>query len=124
MIWMNDTGAYFAGSTLGKHLVWPQVSPKKSWEGLAGGFTASMVLGFFLGDLLWWGSRIDWMGLALIVSTAGPLGDFFESYLKRKAGVKDSGNVLPGHGGFLDRLDSLLFTLPPAALYLMIRGVV
>ena len=114
-IWVNDTGAYLAGSTLGKHKLFPSVSPKKSWEGFVGGFIASVLVS---------GLMLGWEPLALlygaIISVAGTWGDLFESMIKRQIGVKDSGNIIPGHGGILDRIDSLLFVLPFAAFVLWI----
>ena len=114
-IWVNDTGAYLAGSTLGKHKLFPSVSPKKSWEGFVGGFIASVLVS---------GLMLGWEPLALlygaIISVAGTWGDLFESMIKRQIGVKDSGNIIPGHGGILDRIDSLLFVLPFVAFVLWI----
>lgn len=120
--WLNDTLAYFAGRFLGRTPFYPRVSPKKTWEGFAGGVTGS-VLGA-LGTKLAFqllpqpgGERFDlsWaacVALGLGASVLGPLGDLAESMLKRAAGVKDSGNLIPGHGGLLDRIDALLFVGP------------
>ncbi len=117
-LWMNDTMAYVSGRLTGKHPVWPSVSPAKTWEGSLGGalFTFGLALVFsrYYPDL----STGEWSGFAGIVILFGSLGDFFESWLKRKAGVKDSGRLLPGHGGILDRFDSLLLSLPFVTLYL------
>lgn len=124
LIWLNDSGAYFAGSMLGKNPVWPAVSPKKSWEGMIGGFLLCLPAAWFLNKLLAGGTRTDWIIIACIVSIFGPAGDFFESYFKRNAGVKDSGSILPGHGGFLDRLDSLLFSIPVLVFYLSFRQLI
>ena len=120
--WLNDTLAYFAGRLLGKTPFYPKVSPKKTWEGFAGGVAGS-VLGalalkaVFLAVPLPAGERFDlsWagcVGLGLGASVLGPLGDLSESMLKRAAGVKDSGTIIPGHGGLLDRIDALLFVAP------------
>jgi phosphatidate cytidylyltransferase len=111
--WWNDTGAYFAGRALGKRKLFPRISPSKTWEGAIGGAAASMV-----GALLvqhFWLPRLPIWGALLIgagASVLGPLGDLSESLLKRAFGAKDSGRLLPGHGGMLDRLDALLFTAP------------
>ncbi len=104
-IWVNDTGAYLAGSTLGKHKLFPSVSPKKSWEGFFGGLVASAVAA---GLLLGWEQAY----YGVLISIIATWGDLFESMIKRSVGVKDSGSILPGHGGILDRIDSLLFVLP------------
>ncbi len=120
LIWINDTGAYLIGCTIGKHKLYPKVSPKKSVEGLLGGFVLTLALSFCIPLLL---PSLEKMTLisapifGLIVAAMGTLGDLFESALKRKAGVKDSGTIIPGHGGVLDRLDSYLFALPMAALF-------
>lgn len=119
LIWLNDTGAYLVGSTLGKHKLYPQVSPKKSVEGLIGGFFFTLLFSLFIPSILPSLERFDLFTaplLGLVVAVMGTLGDFFESALKRKAGVKDSGKIIPGHGGVLDRLDSYLFALPMASM--------
>lgn len=119
LTWMNDTGAYLAGSQFGKTPLFPSVSPKKTWEGTIGGIVTTFLVawGFcaFTGHL----RLVDWMVLALIVSVFGSLGDLVESMLKRSVGVKDSGTLLPGHGGVLDRFDAFIFLLPFAAAYLL-----
>lgn len=111
-IWVNDSGAYCVGSLIGKHKMFPRVSPGKSWEGLVGGVVFSLVAGgvfawFIPGIAVW-----RWMLIALTVSAFGNLGDLMESLLKRTIGVKDSGRFMPGHGGVLDRFDSLLLAVP------------
>ena len=111
MIWTSDTMAYLVGSFIGKTPFSP-VSPKKSWEGIIGGAILTIVAGGIWGYYSHYYNIIDWMVLALIVSIAGPLGDLVESKLKRMANVKDSGNLMPGHGGALDRFDSLLIAVP------------
>ncbi|WP_170227016.1 phosphatidate cytidylyltransferase [Luteibaculum oceani] len=119
-IWANDTFAYLSGSALGKHKIWPAVSPGKSWEGFAGGFVASLVVGYIAGlnfSILTIGEGLIFGGLISLFAT---IGDFFESALKRHAGVKDSGNILPGHGGILDRIDSILFVIPAVFAYLLL----
>jgi phosphatidate cytidylyltransferase len=111
-VWANDTLAYFAGRSLGRHKLAPTVSPGKTWEGFAAGTAASVAVSFFaLYDqdfLLIWQSLV----LGVVIAVAGPLGDLFESALKRDMQVKDTGRVLGGHGGMLDRIDALLFVCP------------
>lgn len=118
MIWMNDTMAYIVGSFIGKTPFSP-ISPKKTWEGTAGGailtIAGAAVWGYY--SPLKQYSMTDWMVLALCAAVAGTAGDLLESKLKRMAGIKDSGNIMPGHGGALDRFDSLLVTLPFAFCY-------
>lgn len=113
---VSDTAAYYAGSLLGKRKIWPQVSPKKSWAGSVGGFVgctaAVTIYGVNLGDA----PVVAWLLLGAALNVAAQLGDFFESALKRRLSIKDSGTILPGHGGLLDRIDSLLFALPCYAL--------
>jgi len=119
-IWICDTAAYFVGSKYGKHKLLPNVSPKKSWEGAIAGFlgaTASMILINYLFSNL---SIINSLLLGVIVGIAGQIGDLAESQLKRDAGVKDSSAMLPGHGGFLDRFDSILFVSPLILVFLLI----
>jgi phosphatidate cytidylyltransferase len=111
--WFNDTGAYFAGRSFGRRKLYPRISPSKTVEGAVGGFVASVggalaVKLLFLPQLPWWGAAVVGAGGALL----GPLGDLSESMLKRAYGAKDSGEMLPGHGGLLDRIDALLFTAP------------
>ena len=109
----GDTGAYFTGVTLGRHKMAPAISPKKTWEGFAGGFAAAVgaaVTVYALGAM-----EFDLalaLGLGVVIALVGPVGDLAESLLKRGMGVKDASGLVPGHGGFLDRLDSLLFTVP------------
>ncbi|MDY6205939.1 MAG: phosphatidate cytidylyltransferase [Prevotella sp.] len=124
-LWVNDSGAYCAGSLFGKHKLFPRVSPGKSWEGCIGGAVFVMVAAYLVSyfdsqghttpSLL---STLQWMGLGLVVVVFGTLGDLVESLFKRTLGVKDSGNILPGHGGMLDRFDSSLMALPAAVIYL------
>jgi phosphatidate cytidylyltransferase len=119
LTWMNDTGAYIVGSQIGKTPLLPRVSPKKTWEGSIGGgvitFISALVLYFTLDEL----RIIDWLVLAAIVSIFASLGDLVESMLKRSVDIKDSGTLLPGHGGLLDRFDGFIFCLPFAAAYLL-----
>lgn len=118
-IWSNDTGAYCVGSLIGKHKMFPRVSPGKSWEGLVGGFIFSLIAGYvfamFIPTLALW----EWLLLAFTISCFGTFGDLMESLLKRSIGVKDSGKFLPGHGGVLDRFDSVLLATP--AIYVLIQ---
>lgn len=112
ILWIYDSGAYIVGSLLGKHPMFPRISPKKSWEGFAGGavagmLTAYMISASFIEFKLW-----EWSVIAIIIIVFGTFGDLTESMLKRSAGVKDSGNLLPGHGGILDRFDAVLLAAP------------
>ncbi|MCF8368224.1 MAG: phosphatidate cytidylyltransferase [Bacteroidales bacterium] len=120
ILWINDSLAYVTGSLFGKHKLAPGISPKKTWEGAIGGLLFSLVgtygMSFFLSDI----NLSDWLSIAGIVIILGTFGDLFESYLKRKAGIKESGNIMPGHGGILDRIDSLLFALPAVFIYIQL----
>ena len=124
-LWMNDTGAYLCGSLLGKHKLFPRISPGKSWEGSIGGgilVIAVAVLAWYLADQYQMNqlglTAIEWAGLGLTVVIFGTWGDLVESLFKRTLGIKDSGNILPGHGGMLDRFDSSLLAIPAAVVYL------
>lgn len=123
MTWTNDTMAYFIGSQLGKTPLFPRISPKKTWEGTMGGvavtFLVAYILSIYITDL----NLMNWMVLAIIIAIFGSLGDLVESMLKRSHQIKDSGSLLPGHGGLLDRFDGFIFMLPFAAAYLLwVRG--
>ena len=107
-IWVNDTGAYLSGITLGKHRLCERLSPKKSWEGFFGGFILTLIAGFITSLITGIFSHIAWIIYAAFVSVLSTYGDLFESLIKRTFGVKDSGTLIPGHGGILDRIDSLL----------------
>lgn len=120
LVWANDTFAYFAGSLFGKHRIAPEISPKKSWEGFAGGLVLALVTAYVLSRFYFSLNLVQWMVVASLVVVFGTIGDFFESWLKRQAGVKDSGSLMPGHGGFLDRFDALIFCLPLVTIYLML----
>lgn len=116
--WGNDTAAYFFGRTLGKHKLYPEVSPGKTWEGFFGGFVGSIGLlfvmrAFFFPTM----TAVDAALLGVLGGLLGPAGDLCESMLKRAYGVKDSGWVMPGHGGMLDRIDALIFNAPMVLLY-------
>ncbi|MBQ8242336.1 MAG: phosphatidate cytidylyltransferase [Bacteroides sp.] len=118
--WINDTGAYCTGMLFGKHRLFERISPKKSWEGSIGGAVFSILAGFALSYLFPIMSTWQWIGMALTVVVFGTWGDLTESLMKRHLGIKDSGNILPGHGGLLDRFDSTLMAVPAAVVYLYI----
>lgn len=121
-IWINDTMAYIAGSLIGK-TPFSKISPKKTWEGTAGGAILCIVVIGLLGYYTWPASQYNvqhWIVIATIAAVTGTLGDLLESKLKRAAGVKDSGHIMPGHGGFLDRFDSLLLAIPFVWLYIQL----
>ncbi len=124
-LWINDAGAYICGSLLGKHKLFPRISPGKSWEGSIGGGILVIIVAVFV----WYLSEqykqnplgltaIEWAGLGLVVVVFGTWGDLVESLFKRTLGIKDSGHILPGHGGMLDRFDSTLMAVPAAVVYL------
>jgi phosphatidate cytidylyltransferase len=117
-LWTNDTGAYCIGSLIGKHRLFERISPKKSWEGSIGGGVVAIGVSFILAHYFPFMSMMEWAGLALVVVIFGTWGDLTESLLKRQLHVKDSGNILPGHGGMLDRFDSSLMAIPAAVVYL------
>ncbi|MGJ9381443.1 phosphatidate cytidylyltransferase [Salipaludibacillus neizhouensis] len=113
IVWSTDSGAYFAGRSFGKHKLWPEISPKKTIEGAVGGTVLAVLIGsIFIIFIPVFSSWIVTMMFMLIVSITGQLGDLVESAFKRHYAVKDSGQVLPGHGGILDRFDSLIFVMP------------
>lgn len=123
-LWANDTGAYCTGSLFGKHKLFPRISPAKSWEGSIGGGILVLIVASVIyyiesqGENLSGLNLIEWLGLGLVVVVFGTLGDLVESLLKRTLGIKDSGNILPGHGGILDRFDSSLMAIPASVVYL------
>lgn len=118
--WINDTGAYCTGMLFGKHRLFERISPKKSWEGSIGGGVFSIIGAIVMAYFFPFMPISIWIGLALTVVIFGTLGDLTESLLKRTIGIKDSGNILPGHGGMLDRFDSTLMAVPAAVVYLYI----
>ena len=124
IVWLGDTAAYYAGSAWGRHRLAPVVSPKKSWEGLVAGLVVSILATLVWG---WWqrgglaGLGIDLLVVGLVTALAGHIGDLVESMVKRSVDVKDSGDLLPGHGGVLDRMDAMLFAAP--VLLLLIRAL-
>ena len=119
-LWVNDTGAYCIGSLIGRHKLFPRISPGKSWEGSIGGavfvLAAAYAIHYFLDVPVT--NLYHWLGLGLVVVVFGTWGDLVESLLKRTLGVKDSGDILPGHGGMLDRFDSSLLAIPASVVYL------
>ena len=123
-LWTNDTGAYCSGSLLGKHKLFPRISPAKSWEGSIGGALFVLIVAAVVGYLesqsnaLSGLTIVQWLGLGLVVTVFGTWGDLVESLFKRTLGIKDSGNILPGHGGMLDRFDSSLMAIPASVVYL------
>ena len=118
--WINDTGAYCTGMLFGKHRLFERISPKKSWEGSIGGGVFSIIAAIVMAHYFPFMPISIWLGLALTVVIFCTLGDLTESLLKRTIGIKDSGNILPGHGGKLDRFDSTLMAVPAAVVYLYI----
>ena len=123
-LWTNDTGAYCTGSLLGKHKLFPRISPRKSWEGSIGGGVLVLFVAALISYLESQGNNlsnlnlIEWLGLGLVVVVFGTWGDLVESLFKRTLGIKDSGNILPGHGGMLDRFDSSIMAIPASVIYL------
>jgi len=120
LIWSSDSFAYFTGRLFGKHKMAPKISPKKTWEGFAGGVFFTLILGYFI-EQKFPDLRGNWIVVGLLVSIFAPLGDLVESQLKRTFGVKDSGNIIPGHGGVLDRLDSFIIATPVVYLYFILE---
>ena len=119
-LWVNDSGAYCVGSLIGRHKLFPRISPGKSWEGSIGGavfvLAVAYAISYFLDGVML--TTIEWLGLGLVVVVFGTWGDLVESLFKRTLGIKDSGAILPGHGGMLDRFDSSLLAIPAAVVYL------
>jgi len=118
LLWANDTGAYLFGVKFGKTKLFERHSPKKSWEGFFGGLLTALIVGTILSTFYTELSLLNWLSIAIIIVVFGTIGDLTESMLKRNLDVKDSGNMLPGHGGFLDRFDGLLFAAPLVFVYL------
>ncbi len=120
LIWINDVGAYLVGISVGRHKLWPRVSPKKSWEGFFGGLIFTAIAAVFLGPRMTglpivplWG----WIVFGIVLTLSAVAGDLVESAFKRRVGVKDSGTIIPGHGGFLDRFDAMFLSLPFVYLF-------
>lgn len=122
LLWANDTAAYLTGIATGKHRLMERISPKKSWEGFFGGIIIAVLAAWLLSDWLGVVNTTGWIVISIIISVAGTFGDLVESMLKRSMSVKDSGTVLPGHGGFLDRFDSALVSFPFVYLFISIFG--
>lgn len=120
LIWLNDTFAYIVGKTLGRNKLFERISPKKTIEGFLGGLVFAVAGAYLISIYFKLMSPAQWMGTAAILVIFGTLGDLVESKFKRDAGVKDSGNIMPGHGGILDRLDSIIFAIPFLFLYFQI----
>ncbi|MBQ2007826.1 MAG: phosphatidate cytidylyltransferase [Alistipes sp.] len=116
IIWANDVFAYLFGITLGRHRLFERISPKKSWEGFFGGLAGAVAMGYVAATILD-ASTTAWMGLALVAALSGVFGDLVESLMKRSVDVKDSGNIIPGHGGWLDRFDALILSAPFVFVY-------
>ena len=122
-VWVMDSGAYFVGRAIGSHKLWPRISPKKTWEGFFGGvitgaIAAALMAQYLLPGVTWWQSVL----LGALISVVGPLGDLSESLFKRQAGAKDSSHLIPGHGGFFDRIDSFIFVAPVVYLFIQFSG--
>jgi len=125
LLWINDTGAFILGCTLGRNKLFERISPKKTWEGFIGGLLCSLGMSALFSNGLFGMNSLTsdivmWLGMGAIVSVFGTWGDLVESMIKRNLHIKDSGNIMPGHGGILDRVDSLLLALPAAAVYIAI----
>jgi phosphatidate cytidylyltransferase len=120
ILWASDTGAYFAGTLFGKHKLFERISPKKSWEGFWGGAGLAIVITYILTLFFHSLTLVDWMIVSMIIIIGGTFGDLVESLLKRSIEIKDSGDSLPGHGGFLDRFDGLFISAPFIVAYLEI----
>jgi phosphatidate cytidylyltransferase len=118
-VWVNDTFAYLTGSLIGKHRLYERISPKKSWEGSIGGLFFSLLIAALFAHYSNYISVDRALIIAILVVVFGSLGDLIESMLKRQAGVKDSGNLIPGHGGILDRFDATFFAVPFVFVYLI-----
>ena len=122
LLWANDTGAYLSGMSFGRHKLWERISPKKTWEGFFGGLIIAVFVAWFVSGWLGVVDRNHWVIISVIVSVAGTYGDLVESMLKRSTGVKDSGTIMPGHGGFLDRFDSTIISFPLVYLFISLFG--
>ena len=123
IIWANDVFAYLFGITLGRHRLFERISPKKSWEGFFGGLAGAVAMGY-VAALVIEANPIAWMGLALVAAISGVFGDLVESLMKRSVDVKDSGNIIPGHGGWLDRFDALILSAPFVFIYACVYAFV
>ena len=119
LVWANDTFAFIWGVSFGKHRLFERISPKKSWEGSIGGALSTIVIAYFISNYVSIISTTDWIVIAIITVITGSLGDLCESLLKRSLNIKDSGNILPGHGGILDRFDALILAIPFIFVYMV-----
>lgn len=123
-IWLYDTGAYCVGMLLGRHRLFERISPKKSWEGVIGGIAACVAgayaTHYWLDEFFQVPELSTWVGMSVVVAVFATFGDLVESLIKRSVGVKDSGSIMPGHGGILDRIDSLLLVSPAVLIYLLL----
>lgn len=128
MVWLYDSGAYVFGSLFGRHKLFERISPKKSWEGALGGCLADLLVGLvcytFLNEFFRGPDLCSWLLLSAVVAVSATFGDLVESMFKRTAGVKDSGHLIPGHGGMLDRIDSMLFVVPATLLFFIVRSMI
>lgn len=122
-IWCNDTGAFIIGCSIGRHKMFERISPKKTWEGFIGGAVVAIIAGVVLSRFFTVMNIWQWIGMVAVVVAAGTLGDLVESSIKREMEIKDSSNILPGHGGMLDRFDSTLLAIPCVLVYLNLIGV-
>ncbi len=120
LTWVNDTCAYLVGSVIGKNKLIERLSPGKTWEGLIGAVVLTLVAAWIIENYMFGTIEASWYVIAVIASVFSPIGDLFESRLKRMAKVKDSGAIMPGHGGALDRFDGVMFVMPVAYLYMML----
>lgn len=124
LVWTNDTAAYFIGSRYGRYHLFPRISPNKTWEGTIGAIMTTLIIAFPVSLVFPQFSLGIWLILALIISITGGIGDLVESMLKRSLTIKDSSGLLPGHGGFLDRFDAFLFSVPFVAAFLIFTGLI
>jgi len=124
LVWSNDTGAYLFGVSMGKHKMFPRISPKKSWEGFVGGIVVTALVAWFISGFFTEINYKHWLVIGLICSLMGVFGDLVESMFKRSIGVKDSGKFLPGHGGLLDRFDALIMVIPVVYAYLEVMMII
>jgi len=120
LIWTHDSGAYLVGVSIGKHRLFERISPKKSWEGAIGGTLTALLASYFISGFTPEIKLVHWFAISILTVVSSTFGDLTESMFKRYFGIKDSGNILPGHGGILDRFDSLFFAIPVIVAYLKI----
>jgi len=123
LIWINDTCAYLVGMSIGRNRLFPRISPRKSWEGTIGGTILTLLASWWMNSLMGMLAQVNWLVIGIIVSVFGIYGDLTESLIKRSANFKDSGKIMPGHGGILDRIDSVLFVMPMVFVYLLLSNI-